>query len=148
MIDVHGPRKVRGRSARSARAAASNVQNLRIEDAKHLFESSDRSVDEISFDVGYEDPSFFRRLFRRRTGLAPARYRRAFSRFSAPWPSIHTGGQSVRRSQKWRSLVSVSPRNWRASRVTRHWHREAPAVFPSFVPSRYTLWQFAQVSLS
>jgi transcriptional regulator GlxA family with amidase domain len=48
------------------------LQNLRIEEAKHLLESSDRSVDEIAFDIGSEDPSFFRRLFRRRTGVAPA----------------------------------------------------------------------------
>jgi transcriptional regulator GlxA family with amidase domain len=54
------------------------VQNLRIEEAKHLLESSDQPADEICFAVGYEDPSFFRRLFRRRTGVAPARYRRVF----------------------------------------------------------------------
>ncbi len=54
------------------------VQNLRIEEAKRLLETSDRPVDEIGFDVGYEDPSFFRRLFRRRTGVTPARYRRVF----------------------------------------------------------------------
>jgi AraC-like DNA-binding protein len=35
-------------------------------------------VDEISFTVGYEDASFFRRLFKRRTGLTPSQYRRMF----------------------------------------------------------------------
>lgn len=59
------------------------VQNLRIEAAKHLLETSDRAVDEISHDVGYEDASFFRRLFRRRTGVAPAQYRRAFKPIAA-----------------------------------------------------------------
>jgi transcriptional regulator GlxA family with amidase domain len=54
------------------------LQNLRIEEAKRLLESSERSAEEISFEVGYEDASFFRRLFRRRTGLAPAEYRRIF----------------------------------------------------------------------
>jgi transcriptional regulator GlxA family with amidase domain len=54
------------------------LQNLRIEEAKRQLESSDVAVDDICFDVGYEDPSFFRRLFKRRTGVAPARYRRAF----------------------------------------------------------------------
>ena len=54
------------------------VQNLRIEEAKALLESSDTAVDEISWNVGYEDASFFRRLFRRRTGIAPAQYRRVF----------------------------------------------------------------------
>jgi transcriptional regulator GlxA family with amidase domain len=59
------------------------VQNLRIEEAKRLLETGDRAVDEISYDVGYDDASFFRRLFRRRTGVAPAQYRRAFRRIAA-----------------------------------------------------------------
>ncbi|HEY6510244.1 MAG TPA: helix-turn-helix domain-containing protein [Vicinamibacterales bacterium] len=54
------------------------LQNLRIEEAKTLLETSDRAVDEICFEIGYEDPSFFRRLFKRRTGVAPSQYRRAF----------------------------------------------------------------------
>jgi len=54
------------------------LQNLRVEEAKRLLESSDRSADEISFAVGYEDASFFRRLFKRRTGLTPGQYRRLF----------------------------------------------------------------------
>jgi transcriptional regulator GlxA family with amidase domain len=54
------------------------LQNLRIEAAKRLLETSDRAVDEISYDIGYEDASFFRRLFKRRTGVAPAQYRRVF----------------------------------------------------------------------
>jgi AraC-like DNA-binding protein len=35
-------------------------------------------VDDISYDVGYDDASFFRRLFKRRTGLKPIEYRRVF----------------------------------------------------------------------
>jgi len=54
------------------------LQDLRIEEAKRLLESSARSADAISAAVGYEDASFFRRLFRRRTGLTPVRYRRMF----------------------------------------------------------------------
>lgn len=54
------------------------VQNLRVEEAKRLLESTREPTDEISARVGYEDVSFFRQLFRRRTGLTPARYRRLF----------------------------------------------------------------------
>ena len=54
------------------------LQNLRIEQAKQLLESSDKSADDVSAAVGYEDASFFRRIFGRRTGLSPARYRRMF----------------------------------------------------------------------
>ena len=55
-----------------------HLQNLRVEEAKRLLESSEFPVDEISFMVGYEDASFFRRLFKRRTGLTPSQYRRMF----------------------------------------------------------------------
>lgn len=54
------------------------VQNLRIEEAKRLLETTTMTVDEISSAAGYENPSFFRRLFTRRCGLTPAAYRRLF----------------------------------------------------------------------
>lgn len=54
------------------------VQRLRIEDAKRRLERTEASVDEISWQVGYEDPAFFRRLFKRVTGLTPGGYRRRF----------------------------------------------------------------------
>jgi transcriptional regulator GlxA family with amidase domain len=54
------------------------VQRLRVEDAKRRLERTDASVEEISWRVGYEDAAFFRRLFRRTTGLAPGAYRKRF----------------------------------------------------------------------
>ena len=54
------------------------VQNLRVEDAKRLLETADASADEIGMEVGYEDPAFFRRLFKRRTGMTMGEYRRMF----------------------------------------------------------------------
>ena len=55
------------------------LQNLRIEQGKHLLETSQLAVDEISDAVGYADASFFRRLFKRLAGLSPSNYRRMFS---------------------------------------------------------------------
>ncbi|HET9266259.1 MAG TPA: helix-turn-helix domain-containing protein [Vicinamibacterales bacterium] len=66
------------------------LQNLRIEEAKRLLESSDQSVDEIGFEIGYEDSSFFRRLFKRRTGIAPAQYRRVFQPIHRTLPAVET----------------------------------------------------------
>jgi transcriptional regulator GlxA family with amidase domain len=54
------------------------LQNLRIEQGKHLLETSDLPVEEISAAVGYADSSFFRRLFKRLAGLTPVAYRRMF----------------------------------------------------------------------
>ena len=39
-------------------------------------------IEAIGFEVGYEDPNFFRRLFKRTTGITPARYRQRFSRIA------------------------------------------------------------------
>ena len=54
------------------------VQSLRLEAAAELLESSDQPMEEIAYRVGYEDITFFRRLFRRRKGVTPAEYRRQF----------------------------------------------------------------------
>ena len=54
------------------------IQNLRIEEAKTLLETGKMPVDDISVAVSYEDISFFRRLFKRLTGLTPSHYRRMF----------------------------------------------------------------------
>jgi transcriptional regulator GlxA family with amidase domain len=54
------------------------VQTLRIEEAKQLLETSQQPTEEVGASVGYEDPAFFRRLFRRHTGVTPARYRQRF----------------------------------------------------------------------
>ena len=54
------------------------LQNLRIEEAKGLLENTTLPVEEISEEAGYSDSSFFRRLFKRLTGLTPARYRKMF----------------------------------------------------------------------
>ena len=54
------------------------VQRLRVEEAKRRLERTRVSVDEIGWNVGYEDPSFFRRLFKRITGVTAGAYRRKF----------------------------------------------------------------------
>lgn len=54
------------------------LQNLRIEEAKRLLESADASFEDIAAHMGYENIAFFRRLFKRSTGLTPGQYRRMF----------------------------------------------------------------------
>ena len=54
------------------------VQRLRIEEAKRRLERTRAPVDEIGWNVGYEDPAFFRRLFKRVTGVTAGAYRRKF----------------------------------------------------------------------
>jgi transcriptional regulator GlxA family with amidase domain len=57
------------------------VHALRIEEAKQIIETEGCDMDEVGYSVGYEDPTFFRRLFKRQVGLTPAAYRRKFSGF-------------------------------------------------------------------
>lgn len=59
------------------------VQGLRIEEAKQLLEANVAIVEEIGHMVGYEDPTFFRRLFKRRVGMTPAAYRKKFTRIAS-----------------------------------------------------------------
>jgi transcriptional regulator GlxA family with amidase domain len=54
------------------------VQTMRIEAAKRRLERSDMPVDEISYEVGYENPAFFRRVFKRNVRMTPGAYRRKF----------------------------------------------------------------------
>ena len=43
--------------------------------AKRLLETGSSGFEAIAAEVGYENPAFFRRLFKRCTGLTPGRYR-------------------------------------------------------------------------
>lgn len=56
------------------------VQTLRVEEAKQILLTEKKAVDDIAFEVGYADPTYFRRLFKRRTGTTPSKYRQRFSR--------------------------------------------------------------------
>ena len=55
------------------------VYALRMEGARQRIETGGGAIDEVGYQVGYEDPTFFRRLFKRTTGLTPAAYRRKFA---------------------------------------------------------------------
>lgn len=54
------------------------AQQVRIAKAREALELTRRPVEQVAFDVGYGDPSAFRKLFQRVTGLAPADYRKRF----------------------------------------------------------------------
>jgi transcriptional regulator GlxA family with amidase domain len=51
------------------------LQRIRVERAKQLLESGNASLDEISYQVGYMDTGFFRKLFVKYTSLRPSEYR-------------------------------------------------------------------------
>lgn len=50
---------------------------LRIEKTRELLETTDLPISEIASQVGYDDPSYLARLFRREVGVTPLAYRQA-----------------------------------------------------------------------
>lgn len=50
-------------------------QMLRIKQAKQLLKTENLSVEEIAWTIGYEDPSYFARVFKKETGRTPSQYR-------------------------------------------------------------------------
>ena len=54
------------------------IQTLRLEESKQVLETTDIPVEAVALEVGYEDPSYFGRLFKRTVGLTPAQYRKRF----------------------------------------------------------------------
>lgn len=57
------------------------IQNLRIDVAKNLLLTGSTTVQEISERVGLMDGSYFRRLFKRKTGMTAQDFRRQFSTY-------------------------------------------------------------------
>lgn len=55
------------------------VHTLRLEESKHVLETTQLPIEAVATEVGYQDASFFGRLFRRKVGLTPAQYRKRFT---------------------------------------------------------------------
>lgn len=54
------------------------LQCVRVEAAKHALETTGAHVNQVVWQVGYEDVSSFQRLFKRETGLTMVEYRQRF----------------------------------------------------------------------
>lgn len=52
------------------------ITSIRIAKAKSLLESTDYNIGEIASIVGYDNPLYFSRIFKKLTGNSPARYRK------------------------------------------------------------------------
>ena len=54
------------------------LQRIRIQAAKRLLETTTDPVDHLRAQVGYGDPTAFRRAFTHATGLGPRQYRQKY----------------------------------------------------------------------
>ena len=68
------------------------VHQLRLNRARRLLESTDLSIQVVARELGYEDPSFFSRLFKREVSLTPAQYRK---RFAPLFQALPASGESA-----------------------------------------------------
>lgn len=62
--------------SRSGMSISEYCNNLKLQDAKKLLLSTDFSVTQIAFDVGFNDVSYFIHLFKKKFGISPLKYRK------------------------------------------------------------------------
>ena len=68
-------------------ALKDHLTRMLLQRARRLLAHTDDSVKEIADHLGYEEPSYFRRVFRRETGYTPLQYR-SHSNLLNPQPSV------------------------------------------------------------
>lgn len=56
------------------------VIHLRLQEACRALATTDRKLDDIAESVGYSDPFYFSRLFKKHMGLPPSTYREGYGR--------------------------------------------------------------------
>jgi two-component system, response regulator YesN len=54
------------------------LTECRIEKAKELIRDTDKSIKEITFEVGYHDPNYFSKVFKKLCNMSPKEYRKLF----------------------------------------------------------------------
>lgn len=54
------------------------LTEVRVEKAKELIRTKERSVKEVCYEVGYKDPNYFSRVFKKYTGVSPSDYQHSF----------------------------------------------------------------------
>jgi AraC-like DNA-binding protein len=60
----------------SGRSGKEYINHFLVERAKTLLLGSDLTVNEIAYDLGYNYPHYFSRLFKSKTGMSPNEYRK------------------------------------------------------------------------
>ncbi|PBQ34648.1 AraC family transcriptional regulator [Sphingobacteriaceae bacterium] len=59
------------------------AQRLKIESAKKALEASNKTINEVMYEVGYSDVKAFREVFRKITGMSPIEYKGKYNKEAA-----------------------------------------------------------------
>ncbi|MDE1190731.1 MAG: helix-turn-helix transcriptional regulator [Arachidicoccus sp.] len=62
----------------TGQTAQQHIHNRLIEKAKELLSTTDKSVSEIAYELGFEHPQSFSKLFKRKTSHTPLAFRQSF----------------------------------------------------------------------
>ncbi|NBI29095.1 response regulator transcription factor [Chengkuizengella marina] len=54
------------------------LTQCRLERARELMKDPQRSLKEITYEIGYKDPNYFSRVFKKKYGVSPTEYRKKF----------------------------------------------------------------------
>lgn len=72
--------------AATGQSAQDHADTMVMREACRLLVYTRMSVQQVAWHLGFDDPSYFTRAFRRRTGLSPRGYRARFDGGAAPLP--------------------------------------------------------------
>lgn len=60
----------------TGKSSAVFIRSVRLQKAKELILTTDRTISEISYDVGFNDPSWFSRTFKQEFGISPSEFKK------------------------------------------------------------------------
>lgn len=60
----------------TGKTTSEHLQLYLIDEAKNILLKPDKSISEVAYELGFEYPQYFSRLFKKKEGLSPTEYRR------------------------------------------------------------------------
>ena len=62
----------------TGKTALEHIHIFLIDEAKNLLMSTDNTIAETAYQLGFENPPYFSRLFKKETGITPIEYKEQF----------------------------------------------------------------------
>lgn len=57
------------------------IENRKLTEAKNQLISTDKTISEIGYDIGFKEKTYFTHAFKRKTGITPSEFRKDISKF-------------------------------------------------------------------